>query len=141
MLLLTFLIRYTRLGKAMRATSQDKDMSQLVGIDVDRVITATFIIGSTTAAIGGVLVATYMGQLNYKIGFLAGIKAFVAAVLGGIGSIPGAVIGSFILGLTESFGTGYISSDYEDVFAFLFLIVILTFRPSGILGKSEIQKV
>ncbi len=141
MLCLTFLIKYTRTGKAMRATSQDKDMAMLVGINVDRVISVTFIVGSATAAIGGVLIASHIGQINFYIGFIAGIKAFVAAVLGGIGSIPGAVLGSLVLGWTESFFTGYISSDYEDVFAFVFLVLILIFRPSGILGRSETQKV
>jgi len=141
MLCLTFLIRYTRTGKAMRATAQDKDMAMLVGINVDRVISVTFIVGSATAAIGGVLIASHIGQINFYIGFIAGIKAFVAAVLGGIGSIPGAVLGSLVLGWTESFFTGYISSDYEDVFAFVFLVLILIFRPSGILGRSETQKV
>ena len=138
---LTILIRYTRTGKAMRATAQDKDMATLVGINVDRVISVTFIVGSATAAIGGVLIASHIGQINFYIGFIAGIKAFVAAVLGGIGSIPGAVLGSLVLGWTESFFTGYISSDYEDVFAFVFLVLILIFRPSGILGRSETQKV
>ncbi len=141
MILLTLLIKFTRMGKAMRATSQDKDMALLVGINVNRVISTTFAIGSGTAAIGGVLIATHMGQINFYIGFLAGIKAFVAAVLGGIGSIPGAVLGSFVLGLTESFGAGYISSDYEDAFAFIILILILIFKPSGLLGKAENQKV
>jgi len=138
---LTILIRYTRTGKAMRATAQDKDMAMLVGINVDRVISVTFIVGSATAAIGGVLIASHIGQINFYIGFIAGIKAFVAAVLGGIGSIPGAVLGSLVLGWTESFFTGYISSDYEDVFAFVFLVLILIFRPSGILGRKETQKV
>ncbi|MFZ0242419.1 MAG: branched-chain amino acid ABC transporter permease LivH [Desulfobacterales bacterium] len=141
MILLTILIKFTRIGKAMRAVSQDKQMAMLVGVDVDRVISVTFIVGSATAAIGGVLIASHIGQINFYIGFLAGIKAFVAAVLGGIGSIPGAVLGSLVLGWTESFFTGYISSDYEDVFAFLFLVFILIFRPSGILGRSESQKV
>lgn len=141
MILLTFLIKFTRIGKAMRAVSQDKQMAMLVGVDVNRVISVTFIVGSATAAIGGVLIASHIGQINFYIGFLAGIKAFVAAVLGGIGSIPGAVLGSLVLGWTESFFTGYISSDYEDVFAFLFLVFILIFRPSGILGRSESQKV
>ena len=141
MLGLTFLIKYTRTGKAMRATAQDKDMAMLVGINVDRVISVTFVVGSATAAIGGVLIASHIGQINFYIGFIAGIKAFVAAVLGGIGSIPGAVLGSLVLGWTESFFTGYISSDYEDVFAFVFLVLILIFRPSGILGRSETQKV
>ncbi len=141
MILLTFLIKFTRIGKAMRATAQDKTMAQLIGINVDKIIAITFVIGSSTAALGGVLISSNIGQINYYIGFIAGIKAFVAAVLGGIGSIPGAVVGSLILGLTESFGSGYISSDYEDAFAFIFLIIILIFKPEGILGRKDSQKV
>jgi len=141
MVLLTFLIKFTRIGKAMRATAQDRDMAMLVGVDVNKVISFTFIVGSATAALGGVLIASHTGQINYYIGFIAGIKAFVAAVLGGIGSMPGAVLGSMVLGMSESFFTGYISSDYEDVFAFLFLVFTLIFRPSGILGRSDTDKV
>ena len=141
MVLLTILIKFTKIGKAMRATSQDKTMAMLVGINVNRVISVTFIVGSATAAIGGVLIASHVGMINFYVGFIAGIKAFVAAVLGGIGSIPGAVLGSFVLGWTESFATGYVSSDYEDVFAFLFLVLILIFRPAGILGRSQKNKV
>ena len=141
MILLTFLITFSRIGKAMRATAQDRQMAMLVGVDVNRVISVTFIIGSATAALGGILIASHVGQINFYIGFIAGIKAFVAAVLGGIGSIPGAVLGSLVLGWTESFFTGYISSDYEDVFAFLFLVLILIFRPSGILGRTDTEKV
>ncbi len=141
MILLTILIKFTKIGKAMRATSQDKTMAMLVGINVNRVISVTFVVGSATAAIGGVLIASHVGMINFYVGFIAGIKAFVAAVLGGIGSVPGAVLGSFILGWTESFATGYVSSDYEDVFAFLFLVLILIFRPAGILGRSEKYKV
>jgi branched-chain amino acid transport system permease protein len=141
MILLWVLIKFTKLGKAMRATAQDREMAMLVGVDVDKVISFTFIVGSATAALGGVLIASHIGQINFYIGFIAGIKAFVAAVLGGIGSIPGAVVGSLVLGWTESFFTGYISSDYEDVFAFLFLVFILIFRPAGILGRSETDKV
>jgi len=141
MVTLTVLIKYTKIGKAMRATQQDMSMARLVGVNVDRVISVTFVIGSVLAAIGGVLVASYIGQVNFYIGFLAGVKAFTAAVLGGIGSIPGAVIGALILGWTESFAAGYISSDYEDVFAFGLLVLILILRPSGILGKSRKQKV
>ena len=141
MLLLTWLIKFTQTGKAMRATAQDRKMAMLVGINVDHVISITFVIGSALAAIGGLLIASHIGQINFYIGFIAGIKAFTAAVLGGIGSIPGAVLGSFILGLTESFATGYVSSDYEDVFAFSLLVLILIFRPSGILGKATIEKV
>ena len=141
MILLTLVIKFTRMGKAMRATSQDRMMAMLTGINVDRVISTTFIIGSTLAALGGLLIASHIGQINFYIGFIAGIKAFTAAVLGGIGSIPGAVLGGFVLGLTESFATGYVSSDYEDVFAFSLLVLILIFKPSGILGRAEIQKV
>jgi branched-chain amino acid transport system permease protein len=141
MVLLTLLIKFTRTGKAMRATSQDKEMAQLVGINIDKVISTTFVIGSALAALGGVLISSHIGQINFYIGFIAGIKAFVAAVLGGIGSIPGAVLGSFVLGITESFGTGYISSDYEDAFAFVILIVILIFKPSGLLGRKVAEKV
>ncbi len=141
MVALTWLIKFTRIGKAMRATAQDRKMALLVGINVDNVISVTFVIGSALAAIGGLLIASHVGQINFFIGFIAGIKAFTAAVLGGIGSIPGAVLGSFILGLTESFATGYVSSDYEDVFAFSLLVLILIFRPSGLLGKATIEKV
>jgi len=138
---LTLFIKYTKLGKAMRATAQNRKMAMLVGINVDMVISATFIIGSSLAACGGVLIASHIGQINYFIGFIAGIKAFTAAVLGGIGSIPGAMLGALVLGLTEAFATGYVSSDYEDVFAFCLLVLILIFRPSGIMGKEKIQKV
>ncbi|MGD9807026.1 MAG: branched-chain amino acid ABC transporter permease [Deferribacterales bacterium] len=141
MLLLTYFIKFTNMGKAMRATAQDKTMALLIGINVDRVISVTFIIGSALAALGGVLIANHIGQLNFYIGFIAGIKAFTAAVLGGIGSIPGAVLGALILGWTESFATGYISSDYEDVFAFALLVLILIFRPAGLLGRAETKKV
>jgi branched-chain amino acid transport system permease protein len=141
MLLLSVMIKFTKMGKAMRATSQDREMAMLVGVDVNKVISVTFIIGSATAAIGGILIASHIGQINFYIGFIAGIKAFVAAVLGGIGSIPGAVVGAFILGWSESFFTGFVSSDYEDVFAFIFLVTILIFKPSGIMGRSETDKV
>ena len=141
MVILTLIIKFSMIGKAMRATSQDRTMATLVGINVNRVISMTFIIGSSLAAIGGLLIASHIGQINFYIGFLAGIKAFTAAVLGGIGSVPGAVLGSMILGLTESFATGYVSSDYEDVFAFSLLVLILIFKPSGLLGKATNQKV
>ncbi|RPJ13048.1 MAG: branched-chain amino acid ABC transporter permease LivH [Deltaproteobacteria bacterium] len=141
MIILTVIIKFSKIGKAMRATSQDRTMATLVGINVNQIISATFIVGSSLAAIGGLLIASHIGQINFYIGFLAGIKAFTAAVLGGIGSIPGAVLGSLILGLTESFATGYVTSDYEDVFAFTLLVLILIFKPSGLLGKAANQKV
>lgn len=141
MVILTLLIRYTRMGKSMRATSQDRTMATLVGINVNRVISWTFVIGSFTAALGGILISSFIGQINFYIGFIAGIKAFVAAVLGGIGSIPGAVLGSLVLGMAEAYAAGYISSQYEDVFAFVILVFILIFKPSGLLGKPEVQKV
>ena len=140
-LILTVFIKFTKIGKAMRATAQDRNMAMLLGVNVNKVISNTFIIGSALAAIGGVLIASHIGRINFYIGFIAGIKAFTAAVLGGIGSIPGAVLGGLILGWTESFATGYVSSDYEDVFAFLLLVLILIFRPAGLLGRSPIQKV
>ncbi len=141
MVVLTVLIKYTRIGKAMRATQQDMIMARLVGINVDRVISVTFIIGSVLAAIGGVLVGSYIGQINFYIGFMAGVKAFTAAVLGGIGNIPGAALGGLVLGLAESMAAGYISSAYEDVFAFGVLVLILILRPAGLLGKAVKQKV
>lgn len=141
MVSLSLFIRYTRMGKAMRATAQNRKMAMLLGIDADRIISLTFIIGSSLAAIGGVLIANHVGQVNFFIGFIAGIKAFTAAVLGGIGSIPGAMVGGLVLGLCESFATGYISSAYEDALAFALLVLILIFRPAGILGKPKVQKV
>jgi len=134
MVALTLFIQYTKMGKAMRATAQNRKMAMLLGIDAD-------IIGSSLAAIGGVLIANHVGQVNFFIGFIAGIKAFTAAVLGGIGSIPGAMVGGLVLGLCESFATGYISSAYEDALAFALLVLILIFRPAGILGKPKVQKV
>ncbi len=138
---LSLFIKHTRMGKAMRATAQNRKMAMLLGIDADRIISITFIIGSALAALGGVLIASHVGQVSFNVGFLAGIKAFTAAVLGGIGSIPGAMAGGLFLGLSESYATGYISSDYEDVFAFLLLVLFLVFRPSGIMGKAPVEKV
>ena len=138
---LQFFIRKTRLGKAMRATSQDRIMAGLVGIDINRVISVTFMIGSALAAVAGVMVTLYYGVVHFFMGYLAGIKAFTAAVLGGIGSIPGAMLGGFMLGLIENFGASYISSVYKDAFAFLVLIITLIIRPSGLLGQKAVDKV
>jgi branched-chain amino acid transport system permease protein len=140
MVLLTIFVKFTKIGKAMRATAQDRTMAMLVGVNVNRVISHTFIIGSALAAVGGILIASHVGRINFYIGFIAGIKAFTAAVLGGIGSIPGAVLGGLVLGWTESFATGYISSDYEDVFAFALLVIILIVKPAGIFGREKSQK-
>ncbi|MCE5194710.1 MAG: branched-chain amino acid ABC transporter permease [Nitrospiraceae bacterium] len=141
MFLLHLLIKKTRIGKAMRAVSQDKTMASLVGINLDTVISITFIIGSGLAAVAGFMVAMYYGLVNYSIGYIAGIKAFTAAVLGGIGSIPGAMLGGIILGLVESLSAGYISSEYKDAYAFILLIIILLIKPSGLFGASHEEKV
>ncbi len=141
MLILHFFVAKTRLGKAMRATSQDRVMAGLLGININQVISITFMIGSSLAAAAGVMVTLYYGVVHFFMGYLAGIKAFTAAVLGGIGSIPGAMLGGFMLGLIENFGASYISSVYKDAFAFLVLIITLILRPSGLLGQKAIDKV
>jgi branched-chain amino acid transport system permease protein len=138
---LQLFVARTRLGKAMRATSQDRVMAGLVGININQVISITFMIGSALAAVAGVMVTLYYGVVHFFMGYLAGIKAFTAAVLGGIGSIPGAMLGGFVLGLIENFGASYISSVYKDAFAFLVLIITLIIRPAGLLGQKSIDKV
>ncbi len=140
MALLHLVIQHTKIGTAMRATAQDKTAAALCGIHVDHVISVTFIIGSLLAGAAGVMIAMYYGLVNYSIGYLAGIKAFTAAVLGGIGNIPGAMIGGMILGLLESFGAGYISPEYKDVIAFSILILVLLIKPSGLLGENLAEK-
>ena len=141
MALLHAFIRKTRTGKAMRAVAQDKSMASLVGINTDTIISVTFIIGSGLAAIAGLMVSMYYGLVNYFIGYSAGIKAFTAAVLGGIGNIPGAMFGGILLGLIESLGSAYISSEYKDAYAFIILIVILLVRPAGLLGRDSEEKI
>ena len=141
MVALTLYIKHSRMGRASRACAQDMHMAGLLGIDVNRVISFTFILGAVLAAVGGVLIALAVGKLNPFIGFLAGIKAFTAAVLGGIGSIPGAMLGGVILGVAETFAAAYISSEYKDIVAFGLLVLILLFRPTGLLGKPEVDKV
>jgi branched-chain amino acid transport system permease protein len=141
MVALQAFVMKTRTGKAMRAVAQDKTMASLLGINVDRVISITFVVGSGLAAVAGVMVAAYYGLVNYFIGYIVGIKAFTAAVLGGIGSVPGAMFGGILLGLVESLGASYISSEYKDAYAFLVLIGILLVRPGGLFGKAPEEKI
>ena len=135
------MIAATPLGRAQRACEQDMTMAALLGVDVDRTISTTFLIGAALAAVAGVMVTLYYGVIDFFIGFLAGMKAFTAAVLGGIGSLPGAVLGGFLIGIIEAFWAGYFSSAYKDVAVFGVLILVLIFRPSGLLGRPEIEKV
>ena len=141
MVALTLYIKHSRMGRASRACAQDMHMAGLLGIDVNRVISFTFILGAVLAAVGGVLIALAVGKLNPFIGFIVGVKAFTAAVLGGIGSIPGAMLGGILLGVAETFAAAYISSEYKDIVAFGLLVLILLFRPTGLLGKPEVEKV
>ena len=137
----TQVIARTSLGRAQRACEQDMKMASLLGIDVDRTISLTFVMGAALAGVAGVMVTMYYGVIDFYIGFLAGIKAFTAAVLGGIGSLPGAVLGGLMIGLIEVMWAAYFSSDYKDVAAFSILAITLIFMPSGILGRPEIEKV
>ena len=141
MLGLTLLVARTRLGKAMRATAFDREAAAMQGIDVDRVIVATFFIGSALAGAAGVMVGLVFYKVYHLMGFVAGLKGFTAAVVGGIGSIPGAMLGGLLIGLSEAFITGYVSSTFQDVFVFSILIALLLIRPTGLLGKADIQKV
>ncbi|ABP67527.1 inner-membrane translocator [Caldicellulosiruptor saccharolyticus DSM 8903] len=141
MLLLNFIVKNTKIGKAMRAVSQDMDAARLMGINVDTTISYTFAIGSALAAAGGVLVGLYYNTINPLMGVLPGLKAFIAAVFGGIGIIPGAMLGGFSLGVIETLVSGYGSSMYKDAVAFALLILILILKPSGLLGKNIKEKV
>ncbi|MCL6416993.1 high-affinity branched-chain amino acid ABC transporter permease LivH [Aestuariirhabdus sp. Z084] len=138
---LTLFISRSRMGRACRACAEDLGMANLLGINTNRIIALTFVIGAALAAVAGVLLGTYYGVINPYLGFMAGLKAFTAAVLGGIGSIPGAVLGGLLLGLSEAFTAGYFSTEYKDVVSFLLLVFVLLFLPSGILGKPEVEKV
>jgi len=137
----TWLIAATPLGRRQRACEQDMKMASLLGVDVDRTISLTFVLGAALAAVAGMLFLMYYGVIDFFIGFLAGIKAFTAAVLGGIGSLPGAMLGGLLIGLIEVFWAAYFSSEYKDVAAFAILVLVLIFRPTGLLGKPEIEKV
>jgi branched-chain amino acid transport system permease protein len=141
MAVFSFVIARTALGRAQRACEQDRTMAALLGVDVDRTISITFVIGATLAAVAGTMVTFYYGVIDFFIGFLAGVKAFTAAVLGGIGSIPGAMLGGLLIGLIEALWAGCVSSEYKDVAAFAILILVLVFRPTGLLGRPEVEKV
>ena len=137
----SFLVARTRLGRNMRACEQDLKMAALIGIDVDRTISTTFVLGAALAAVAGLMFLLYYGVIDFFIGFLAGVKAFTAAVLGGIGSLPGAMIGGILIGLIETLWSAYFSIEYKDVAAFSILIIVLIFLPTGILGRPEVEKV
>ena len=141
MAVFTFLITKTSLGRAQRACEQDRTMAALTGVNVDRTISLTFVIGAALAAVAGMMYLLYYGVIDFYIGFVAGIKAFTAAVLGGIGSLPGAMLGGLIIGLIETFWSAYFTIEYKDVAAFSILVIVLIFLPSGLLGRSDIEKV
>ena len=141
MLALTFIIQNTRLGRMCRATQQDRKMAQILGINTDRVISYVFVIGAAMGALAGVLITLNYGTFDFYAGFIIGIKAFTAAVLGGIGSLPGAMLGGIILGVAEAQFSGMVNSDYKDVFSFSLLVLILIFRPQGLLGRPQVTKV
>ena len=141
MVVLTYIVQYTKIGKAMRAASYDTETAQLMGINADRVISFTFWIGSSLAAVAGVLVGVYYNSIDPLMGIMPGIKAFVAAVLGGIGILPGAVAGGLILGIVEAFVSGFVSSTFRDAAAFAILILVLLFKPAGLFGKNTREKV
>jgi branched-chain amino acid transport system permease protein len=140
---LLLVVHRTRLGTAMRATAQNQEVAGLMGVNINTVISAAFLIGSALAAVAGMMVTTYYGVSHYTMGFMLGLKAFTAAVLGGIGNLAGAMLGGLLLGIIEALGSGYIGdltggfmgSNYQDVFAFLVLVLVLIFRPSGLLGE------
>jgi branched-chain amino acid transport system permease protein len=136
-----YVVQFTALGRAQRACEQDRKMASLLGVDVDRTVSITFIMGAALAAVAGVMYLLYYGVVNFADGFVPGIKAFTAAVLGGIGSLPGAVLGGLLIGLIEVLWSAYFSIDYKDVAAFSILAIALIFLPSGILGRPEVEKV
>ena len=137
----SYLITKTSFGRQQRACEQDRTMTALLGINVDRTISLTFMLGAALAAVAGVMVTVYYGVVDFYIGFVAGIKAFTAAVLGGVGSLPGAMLGGLLIGLIEAFWSAYLSAEYKDVATFSVLILVLMFRPSGLLGRPEVEKV
>ncbi len=141
MLALTYIVRGTRLGRAMRAVAMDTDAAAMMGVEVDRVIMITFLIGSALAGAAGVLVGVVFFTIRHTMGFIAGLKGFTASVVGGIGSVPGAVLGGLLIGMAEAFASVYISVTFKDVVAFVILVIALLLRPSGLLGRAVEQKV
>jgi len=141
MVALDFYVSKSRMGKAMRATSQDREAAGLMGIDINLAIMLAFFIGPALGAVAGVFYGMYYGSIVFNMGFLPGMKAFTAAVLGGIGNLRGAMLGGFVLGIVESLAAGFISTGYKDVIAFMILILVLIFRPGGLLGESVVEKV
>jgi branched-chain amino acid transport system permease protein len=141
MVALMLLVSRTRLGKAMRATAYDREAASMMGIDTDRIITSTFFIGSVLAGAAGVMFGLYIGETYHFMGFLAGLKAFTAAVVGGIGSIPGAMVGGVLVGVCEAYATGYVGGQWSDLVVFGILILFMLVRPSGLFGARAIQKV
>jgi len=141
MVIFSWLVASTRLGRDMRACEQDLKMASLLGVNVDRTISYTFVIGAALAAVAGIMHLLYYGVIDFYIGFIAGVKAFTAAVLGGIGSLPGAMLGGLLIGLIETFWSAYFSVEYKDVAAFSILVIVLIFLPTGILGRPEVEKV
>jgi branched-chain amino acid transport system permease protein len=137
----SLIIARTSLGRAQRACEQDQKMAALLGVNVDRTISLTFVMGAALASVAGLMYLLYYGVIDFYIGFLAGVKAFTAAVLGGIGSLPGAMLGGVLIGLIETFWSGYFSIEYKDVAAFSLLAIVLIFLPSGLLGRPEVEKV
>ena len=137
----SWLVAHTRLGRDMRACEQDLKMASLLGVDVNRTISYTFVIGAALAAVAGIMHLLYYGVIDFYIGFVAGVKAFTAAVLGGIGSLPGAMLGGLLIGLIETFWAAYFSIEYKDVAAFSILVIVLIFLPTGLLGRPEVEKV
>ncbi|MGF6956658.1 branched-chain amino acid ABC transporter permease [Paraburkholderia youngii] len=141
LLVFWYIVTRTSLGRKQRACEQDRKMAALLGVDVDRTISITFIIGAVLAAVAGVMYLVYYGVISYSDGFIPGVKAFTAVVLGGIGSLPGAVLGGILIGVIETLWSAYFSIEYKDVAAFTILIIVLIFRPQGILGKPDVEKV
>jgi branched-chain amino acid transport system permease protein len=141
MMVFSLIISRTALGRAQRACEQDRKMAALCGVNVDRTISLTFVLGAALAAVAGLMFLVYYGVIDFFVGFVAGIKAFTAAVLGGIGSLPGAMLGGLAIGLIEVLWAGYLTAQYKDVAAFSILAIVLIFMPSGLLGRPEVEKV